>query len=414
MAITKLLHIKGTGGSSGKHLKNAISYILNEEKTKNGLLVGGNAGVTTEEIYQTFLDTKEFYGKQGGRQGYHFVLSWKPGTVTEDQVYDMMEAFCQEYLKDEYDYVFSVHNDQEHLHGHIIFNSVSRSTGYKYHYTNGDWETKIQPVTDQICRQFGLAPLVYEEARKVGVSYGEYTARKNGRPTDSDILRTDLDWAMEKAMDYYSFLALLKSRGYQIRQGTSEKYGEYLSLRLPGMKRARRNYRRGEKYTVPAIRKSLSHPVKIRGEIPREPWIKREPIPAFRPIKSFPAFYVTGYQMNAVRKMYRARRIRSPYAERSAKAQKEIRQIRKLSEECSYLIAEHITGPEELLDRKEELRRCLRNEEALPEIRKKVIRRQLRIIGRIEKRLWEDNGERSREAGRRPKTEVQKNFLQGV
>ena len=87
-------------------MKNAISYILNEEKTKNGLLVGGNAGVTTEEIYQTFLDTKEFYGKQGGRQGYHFVLSWKPGTVTEDQVYDMMEAFCQEYLKDEYDYVF--------------------------------------------------------------------------------------------------------------------------------------------------------------------------------------------------------------------------------------------------------------------------------------------------------------------
>ena len=136
--------------------------------------------------------------------------------------------------------------------------------------------------------------------------------------------------------------------------------------------------------------------------------------PCFRPIKSFPAFYVTGYQMIAVRKMYRARRIRSPYAERSAKAQNEIRQIRKLSEECSYLIAEHITGPEELLDRKEELRRCLRNEEALPEIRKKVIRRQLRIIGRIEKRLWEDNGERSREAGRRPKTEVQKNFLQGV
>src|SRR5699024_7116390 len=159
---------------------------------------------------------------------------------------------------------------------HIIFNSVSRSTGYKYHYANGDWETKIQPVTDQICRQFGLAPLVYEEERKVGVSYGEYTARKNGRPTDSDILRTDLDWAMEKAMDYYSFLALVKSRGYQVRQGTSEKYGEYLSLRLPGMKRARRNYRLGEKYTVPAIRKSLSHPVKIRGEIPREPWIKRE------------------------------------------------------------------------------------------------------------------------------------------
>ena len=173
MAVTKLLHIKGTGGSLGKHLKNAISYILNEEKTKNGLLVGGNAGVTTEEIYRTFLDTKKFYGKPGGRQGYHFVLSWKPGTVTEDQVYDMMEAFCQEYLKDEYDYVFSVHNDQEHLHGHMIFNSLSRATGYKFHYANGDWETEIQPVTDQICRRFGADPPVYEKEGRTGVCYGE-------------------------------------------------------------------------------------------------------------------------------------------------------------------------------------------------------------------------------------------------
>ena len=414
MAVTKLLHIKGTGGSLGKHLKNAISYILNEEKTKNGLLVGGNAGVTTEEIYRTFLDTKKFYGKPGGRQGYHFVLSWKPGTVTEDQVYDMMEAFCQEYLKDEYDYVFSVHNDQEHLHGHMIFNSVSRATGYKFHYANGDWETEIQPVTDQICRRFGADPLVYEKEGRTGVSYGEYTARKNGRVTDSDILRADLDRAMEKAMDYYSFLALLKSRGYQIRQGKSEKYGEYFSLQLPGMKRARRNYRLGEKYTVPAIRKYLSHPEKNRGGIPREPWIKRNVIPNFRPIREYPFLGVAGCQIAAVRKMYRARRIRSPYAERSAKAQKEIRQIRKLSEECSYLISGHITGWEELKNKKEELRRCLREEKLLPEVRKKEIRRQLRIIGRIEKRMREDVYENFPEQCRKPEIGKQENRIRGT
>lgn len=207
MAITKLMHIRDTGKASGKHLKNAILYILNKEKTRNGLLAGGDAGTEPEEIYETFLETKKEYGKLRGRQGYHFVLSWRPGTATEEQVYQMTEEFCREYLKDDYDYVFAVHVDQEHLHGHILFNSVSRSTGYKYHYANGDWEKEIQPVTDRICERHGLEKLTYQTL-KSGVSYGEYQARKEGRITDADILREDIDQAVENAMDFYSFQAL--------------------------------------------------------------------------------------------------------------------------------------------------------------------------------------------------------------
>ena len=49
MAITKMRHMKGSGGSNG--LKRNIAYIMNPDKTEDGLLVGGNAGTTPEEVF---------------------------------------------------------------------------------------------------------------------------------------------------------------------------------------------------------------------------------------------------------------------------------------------------------------------------------------------------------------------------
>lgn len=79
-----------------------------------------------ELVYQTFLRTKQLYEKPYGRQGYHYIIIFKPGEVKEEQVYKLVKRWCEEYLKDNYDYVFTLHNDHEHIHGHVIFNSVSR------------------------------------------------------------------------------------------------------------------------------------------------------------------------------------------------------------------------------------------------------------------------------------------------
>ena len=96
MAITKLNYMKTSGhGSPGRHLKNAIAYILNPDKTENDTLIGGNAGSAAEEIYQTFLETKEEYGKNGGRQGYHFIISFKEGECSEEKLYELAEQWCE-------------------------------------------------------------------------------------------------------------------------------------------------------------------------------------------------------------------------------------------------------------------------------------------------------------------------------
>ena len=138
MAITKLSNIGMPQGGGAAHLKNCISYIMNPEKTEGMRMIGGNAGTTPQEVYQVMIDTKKEWEKEGGRQGYHFVISFPQGEATKEEAYAVINDFCKKYLGENYDYVFSIHMDQKHMHGHIVFNSVNRMNGYKYRYEKGD------------------------------------------------------------------------------------------------------------------------------------------------------------------------------------------------------------------------------------------------------------------------------------
>ena len=180
MATTILKNIKEAAkGRPSQHLINSIKYIMNPDKTEGGLWVGSNAGVTPDEIYDCMMSTKKEYGKENGRQGYHYVISFPPGACDEATCFKVGKEFCEAYFGDGYEYVFAVHNDHEHMHCHIVFNSVGRMDGSKYRYVNGDWEKYIQPVTDKITEKYGLGRLEYDKsAKRVGKSYAEHSAGK--------------------------------------------------------------------------------------------------------------------------------------------------------------------------------------------------------------------------------------------
>ena len=57
---------------------------------------------------------------------------------------------------DDYEAVFTVHTDREHMHGHLIWNSVSVTTGKKYNSPKGNWKNHLQPITNKYCKELGL------------------------------------------------------------------------------------------------------------------------------------------------------------------------------------------------------------------------------------------------------------------
>lgn len=251
MAVTKLLHVKERkNGSPHGGMYDCIKYILDPEKTEN-YWIGGSAGTKTEQVYQNFMETKQDFQKLDGRQCYHFVISFRPGETDAVTVYNVAQEFCEKYLGNDFQYVFAVHTDHEHLHAHIVFNSVSMVDRHKYHYADGDWLRYVQPVTDAITQKYGLQALVYEEKRK-GMDYGAWLVKSK-----EGTLKDDIDYAIACAANYQQFLKIM-GRKYKIRSGYSQKWNsEYLTFKNDKMPRGFRNYSLGKAYTVEAIQKRI-------------------------------------------------------------------------------------------------------------------------------------------------------------
>jgi hypothetical protein len=139
LAVSKILCIGSCGaGYAGKHLSQALDYISKKEKTGDGRWEGC-LNCLPGTIYQQMRQTKEHFGKTDKRQGYHIILSFAEGEVDAAAAFKITGKFAREYLGSGYEALYTVHDNTDHIHAHIIFNSVSFCTGNKYHYKKGDW-----------------------------------------------------------------------------------------------------------------------------------------------------------------------------------------------------------------------------------------------------------------------------------
>lgn len=231
MAITKVMHMKASKNRQiDVHLKQAITYILKPEKLGDANLVGG-INCLPEKAYEMMKTTKKMFQKTGGRQGYHLVISLRPGEGTPEQMYDIAMRFAEELLHNEYEAVVAVHTDREHLHAHIVLNSVNMVNGYKFQYHNGDWKAIIQPITNRICEEYGLdiMPAEYSKDPK-NMSRPEWE-RENSYTT---LIKDDVRYCALLAEDERHFIYLLSRLGYEVKEG------KHIAVKAPGMKRFKR------------------------------------------------------------------------------------------------------------------------------------------------------------------------------
>ena len=154
MAITKILNImESEGRNPASHLKNALEYIQNPDKTEECVLVGG-INCLPDTAFEQMEETKNIFHKTGKRQGYHVIISFSPEEkVTAEQAMYVLEHFAKDVLGDDYEAVYAVHTDREHMHGHLIWNT----TGKKYNSPKGNWKNHLQPVTNKYCDELGLS-----------------------------------------------------------------------------------------------------------------------------------------------------------------------------------------------------------------------------------------------------------------
>ncbi len=170
MATIKALH-------GSKSLKNAIDYVTNPEKAE--VITSVNCNVET--AFSEMETTKNMYGKTGGRTYIHLVQSWHKdedffADITEEQKEKIAKLSDEEQIKIKakianeiaqkmikelplfkgYEVIIATHIDREHIHNHIIVNSVNFENGYKFQSSAHDLQV-IKDKSDEICLQYGLS-----------------------------------------------------------------------------------------------------------------------------------------------------------------------------------------------------------------------------------------------------------------
>ena len=127
----------------------------------------------------------------------------------------------------EFEVVVATHVDTDHIHNHLVVNSVSCADGHKLHQNAADLQRQRQ-VNDEICMAYGLTvldkPQRYADDKKMRP--GEYRSAVRGESWKFQLMNT-IDLCMRRTKSQEEFIREMERRGYQVRWETNRKYITY-------------------------------------------------------------------------------------------------------------------------------------------------------------------------------------------
>ena len=156
MAVNKTINKRtNTHGA----MRNCIEYVLRQDKTSELLtyITGPycHNEINYDLVYRTFLEEKKMWNKDTGRMYAHNIISWhKDEQITPEQAFEFGKEFAENWFSG-FQTLVAVHKDKDHIHCHLVTNSVSYEDGRTLHNTRKDLE-RMKQLTNQMCRERGL------------------------------------------------------------------------------------------------------------------------------------------------------------------------------------------------------------------------------------------------------------------
>ena len=331
MAITKILNImESEGRNPTTHLKNALEYIQNPDKTEECVLVGG-INCLPDTAFEQMEETKNIFNKTGKRQGYHVIISFSPEEkVTAEQAMYVLEHFAKDVLGDDYEAVYAVHTDREHMHGHLIWNSVSMTTGKKYNSPKGNWKNHLQPITNKYCDELGLTIMPAEYSRNPkNISRDKWEKEMSMK----EIILRDAKMCAYAAGNVEHFKYLMKRLGYVFKKDA------WMEVQAPGF----RYYHKLAKLDEMFSEETLRHHVDM-------PWMAK-PYFYSSDIRGLHRVKLSPFQKKFYAKLYRLRIVEQKlFVVGGAKYTEDLKRFHQLQDEYLLLVNNDIKSVVELVD----------------------------------------------------------------
>ena len=331
MAITKILNImESEGRNPASHLKNALEYIQNPDKTEECVLVGG-INCLPDTAFEQMEETKNIFHKTGKRQGYHVIISFSPEEkVTAEQAMYVLEHFAKDVLGDDYEVVYAVHTDREHMHGHLIWNSVSMTTGKKYNSPKSNWKNHLQPITNKYCDELGLSimPAEYSKNPK-NISRDKWEKEMSMK----EIILRDAKMCAYAAGNVEHFKYLMKRLGYVFKKDA------WMEVQAPGFRYYHKLAKLDEMFSEDMLRHHVDMPWMAK------PYFYSSDIRGLHRVKLSP------FQKKFYAKLYRLRIVEQKrFVVGGAKYTEDLKRFHQLQDEYLLLVNNDIKSVVELVD----------------------------------------------------------------
>ena len=331
MAITKILNImESEDRNPASHLKNALEYIQNPDKTEECVLVGG-INCLPDTAFEQMEETKNIFNKTGKRQGYHVIISFSPEEkVTAEQAMYVLEHFAKDVLGDDYEAVYAVHTDREHMHGHLIWNSVSMTTGKKYNSPKGNWKNHLQPITNKYCDELGLSIMPAEYSRNPkNISRDKWEKEMSMK----EIILRDAKMCAYAAGNVEHFKYLMKRLGYVFKKDA------WMEVQAPGFRYYHKLAKLDEMFSEDMLRHHVDMPWMVK------PYFYSSDIRGLHRAK------LSSFQKKFYAKLYRLRIVEQKrFAVGGAKYTEDLKRFHQLQDEYLLIVNNDIKSVVDLVD----------------------------------------------------------------
>lgn len=215
MAIIKVVK---RSGKTAYSLKAVLEYVGKKAEFSFGI----NCSDNHKQVFTQFMETKKFFAKEKGRQYRHYIQSFAPGEIEKDKILSLGIQWAEKVFKG-YEVFIVTHTDKEHLHNHIVINSVNYIDGKKFQERKNEFKEKML-INDEVCLENGINNIV--KPREIGEittpDRKKYEIIKKG----ADITRlaeTVLE-VCNSAQSKDNFISQMREKGYSVDWQDNKKH----------------------------------------------------------------------------------------------------------------------------------------------------------------------------------------------
>ena len=241
-----IIHFINNKTQTAGGMKNVLEYVNRMEKTVSEdkrFVTGVNC--SPETALDEMIATKNLYHKPDGRLYYHLVQSFPSGYEIEPELAHKIAVELAEKAFGKYEVVVATHIDREHIHSHLVLNSVNFEDGKKYHSIKETVE-ELMKLSDEICQRHGVHVLDTPKKKmtKDFLSDSEYRSAKRGESFKWELMNV-INQVMKQVKTKKQFCYMMKQQGYDVRWEDNRKSITYT---CPNKRKCRDNKLHGDKY----------------------------------------------------------------------------------------------------------------------------------------------------------------------